>query len=219
MSMRALFRLAGISLILGGLMAGISHLFHLSLPADPAQLAPYVRLSEPIHLLLFAGGTVVLLGWIGQYALHCSASGVIGLISFVCLFLGILLGDLLHCILEFSIFPILTSLAPYALPALAEATYQSMPLAALLRIGQFLTFLGVPATAIYIYRSRLLPMWSAVPFALTAALFVLCLIPQFADTIYPASSSALYVSMALLGVAVIRSVRTRDRSSASMAVK
>ena len=105
MSMRLRFRLAGMALVLGGLTAGFCHLFHFEPPTDLNQLAQYTRFSEPVHLLLFAGGILVLLGWFGQYALQCSASGALGFGAFLTLFVGILFGDLLHCILEFSVFP------------------------------------------------------------------------------------------------------------------
>ena len=85
---------------------------------------------------------LVLLGWFGHYALQYSGSGTIGLAAFVCLFLGIMWGDLLQCILEFSVFPVLDAIAPYALPGLADATYRSMPVSVLLAAGHFLLFSG-----------------------------------------------------------------------------
>ena len=209
MSMHLRFRLAGLSLALGGLTAGFCHLFNFDPPMDLNQLAQYTRFSEPVHLLLFAGGILVLLGWFGQYALQCSTSGVLGFGAFLTLFVGILFGDLLHCILEFSVFPVLAAVVPYALPGLAETTYRSTPLAVLLTAGHFLTFIGVPATALSLYRSHILPAWSAVPFVVTAAILSLGLVPRLASTLSPASSMALYTSMALLGVAVIWAARKR----------
>ena len=61
MSMRLRFRLAGLSLALGGLTAGFCHLFNFDPPMDLNQLAQYTRFSEPVHLLLFAKGILVLL--------------------------------------------------------------------------------------------------------------------------------------------------------------
>ncbi len=214
MSMRLRFRLAGMALVLGGLTAGFCHLFHFEPPTDLNQLAQYTRFSEPVHLLLFAGGILVLLGWFGQYALQCSASGALGFGAFLTLFVGILFGDLLHCILEFSVFPVLAAVVPYALPGLAETTYRSTPLAVLLTIGRFLTFAGVPATALSVYRSHILPAWSAIPFVVTAAMLSFGLVPRFAVVLGPASSLALYISMALLGVAVIWAARKRTQHTA-----
>jgi hypothetical protein len=128
-------RMTGASLIAGGVIAGTAHLFDSSPPADPALLARYIQLSEPIHLLLFAGATLVLLGWFGQYALECSGTGVMRLLGFASVFFGILLGDLLHCTLEFSVLPVLAASTPYALPAIVADTYRSTPLAVLQGFG------------------------------------------------------------------------------------
>lgn len=207
MSRGMLIRLARIALILGGLTAGISHLLHIDLPSDPAQLALYGRSSEPIHLLLFVGGIVALLGWFGQYALQSSVSGVTGLVTFLLLFLGILLGDLLHCILEFSIMPVLASSVPYAVPAIADAVNQLTPFASLLKLGGLLILAGVPLTAFSILRTRVLPAWSALPFAITAGFLILGLLPRFAGSLCSQALTSVYCSMAVLGVALIRSTR------------
>jgi hypothetical protein len=211
MSMRLRFRLAGMALVLGGLTAGFCHLFNFDPPTDLNQLAQYTRFSEPVHLLLFAGGILVLLGWFGQYALQCSASGALGFGAFLTLFVGILFGDLLHCILEFSVFPVLAAVVPYALPGLAESTYRSTPLVVLLTVGRFLTFVGVPATAVSVYRSHVLPAWSAIPFVVTAAMLSLGLVPKLASALGPASAVALYVSLAFLGAAVMWAARKRTQ--------
>lgn len=201
MSMRIQCWLAGLALMLGGLMATFSHLVTIDTPANPALLEQYSRSSEPLHLLLFAGGILVLLGWFGHYAMQSSASGVTGLVTFLSIFLGILFGDLLHCVLEFSIFPVLTSSVPYALPSLADTCYRLTPFAVFLRIGSLLILAGVPATVFSLLRGRILPRWSALPFAATAALLGIALVPRLALSFGPMSLAALYSSMAVLGIA------------------
>jgi hypothetical protein len=203
MSMRLWFWLAGVALLVGGLTAGVCHMFNLDSPTDVTHLARYAPLSAPVHLALFAGGMLVLLGWFGHYALQYSGSGTIGLAAFVCLFLGIMWGDLLQCILEFSVFPVLDAIAPYALPGLADATYRSMPVSVLMGAGHFLLFAGVPAAAAAVYRSRMVARWPAIPFALTAALQVWALLPQAGESAGAASMTAVYFSLAMLGLAVL----------------
>jgi hypothetical protein len=217
MSMRLSFWLAGAALLVGGFMAGVCHMFKLDSPTDVAHLARYQALSGPVHLAVFAGGMLVLLGWFGHYALQYSGSGAIGLAAFVCLFLGIMWGDLLRCILEFSVFPVLDAIAPYALPGLADATYQSLPVSALLAAGHFLLFTGVPAAALAVYRSRIVPAWPAVPLALTAALQVLALFPRWGESVRGSSLMALYLSLAMLGVAVLWRVRKRGSFAGAVA--
>lgn len=47
MSQQRLYRLGGIALILGGVLAATAHVLHLEAPSDPAQLAHYAHLSQP----------------------------------------------------------------------------------------------------------------------------------------------------------------------------
>jgi len=207
MSMRIHYCLAGLALILGGLTATISHLIATDAPADPALLQQYTRSGVSLHLLLFTGGILVLLGWFGQYALQSSASGVIGFVTFLSVFIGILLGDLLHCVLEFSILPILASSVPYALPRLEDTCYHLTPFAVLLRIGDLLILIGVPATSLSLLRSHILPRWSAAPFFLTSILLAMAMLPRFGLSFGAISLVALYISMTVLGMAVMLSAR------------
>lgn len=212
MSMRLRCWLAGMTLLVGGVTAGSCHLLNSDSTADVGQLVLNAPLRGPIHLAVFAGGMLVLLGWFGYYSLEKSRSAAIGL-AFVCLFLGVMWADLLHSILEFSIFPVLEAVAPYALPRLAEATYRSVPVSFLLVAGQCLLFAGVPLAAWAIYRTTAARAWPAIPFALTAALQAAALIPQWGATLHTWSLTALYFSLATLGVAVLWSARTRSVSA------
>ena len=207
MPMHLRFKLAGIALTVGGLLAGTCHLFSCESLSNVSQLALYARFAEPLHLLLFASLIVVLLGWFEQYSLLSAVSGVTGFAGFVSLFLGILCGDLLHCILEFSVFPVLGSMVPYALPGIAEATYHSAALGNIIWAGRCLMFLGGFAAATSICRNRLLPLWVAAAFALSAALSGLGLFPPLAEAIHPVLMPAFYASLALMGISILRSAR------------
>jgi hypothetical protein len=204
MPMHLRSKLAGIALTLGGLMAGTCHMFGFESSAEVSHLAKYACLAEPIHLILFASLLMVLLGWSEQYSLQSSETGIFQSVAFVCMFLGIICGDLLHCILEFSVFPVLGSIVPYALPGIAEATYRSAALGNLIWAGQCLMFLGGLATAISICRGLLLPLWAAAPFTLSAMLLGLGLFPQLSRAIRPTSVPAFYISIAVWGVLVLR---------------
>jgi len=212
MSMRLRFWPAGMALLVGGVIAGTCHLFSLNNGTDVSQLAQYAPLRAPVYLALFAGGMLVLLGWFGYYSLENLNSGAIGLIAFVSVFLGVMWADLLHCILEFSIFPVLDAVAPYALPRLADATYRSVPMAFLQGAGDCLLFAGVPCAAWAIYRSRVLPAWPAVPFAVTAALQAGALMLRRTEMLHVWSFIALYLSLATLGSAVLGHARRRAGS-------
>jgi hypothetical protein len=204
MSQRGFYRLAGVALIAGGLLAAAAHVLHIEAPSDPAQLAHYAHLSQPIHLLLFAGGILVLLGWFGQFGLQSVRCGMAGLFAFLSLFLGILFADLLHCVLEFSIFPLLIASVPYATPAFAEHVYGSTPFAFLQNGGQILVVVGVPLSAFSIYRSRVLPRWAALPMAMTAVAVIMAFLPGTSRIVGPHYVIGLYLSLATLGVAILR---------------
>jgi hypothetical protein len=206
MSAREFYRLGGLALVIGGLLAATAHVLHIEAPADPARLAHYANVSQPIHLLLFAGGVLVLLGWFAQFALQSVRSGVLGLLGFLALFFGILFADLLHCVLEFSVFPLLIASVPYATPALAENVYRSTPFALLQNAGQILVFVGVPLSVLSTLGSHVLPAWSAVPMAITAVLMIMSVLPWTSGMVGPHHGTGLYLSMATLGVAVLRTV-------------
>jgi len=185
-------------------MGATAHVLHLCPPADPAELSQYVKYSQPLYLMLFAGCLLVLLGWFGEYAFQCRDAGVVGLLAFLFLFLGILFTDLLRCVPEFSVIPVLAATAPYATPGLAEATYHSTPLAAFERAGEFLLLVGAPLAAFSIRRGRELPFWSVVPFAVTTVPLIARFLTPISDRAAWPSASALYLSMTILGIAVFR---------------
>lgn len=210
MSMHLRFRLAGTLLALGGLTAGICHLLNFESSTAMNQLVRYARFAESIHLVLFASVILVLLAWFELCSLQCWGSGITGSVAFICLFLGILCGDLLHCILEFSVFPVLGSIVPYALPGIAEETYHSAALASLILAGEYLMVIGASATAVSVFRSRLVPCWPAAALALSAALLGLGLFPQLAATTRPASVAVFYFSIATLGISIPFSARANS---------
>ena len=218
MPMHLRFKLAGIALTLGGLIAGTCHIFSYESSAEVTPVANFACFSEPIHLVLFASLVVVLLGWSEHHSLQSPDSEIMQSVAFVCLFLGILCGDLLHCILEFSVFPVLGSMVPYALPGIAQATYRSAALENLIWGGQCLMFLGGLATAMSICRDRFLPLWAAASFTVSAALLGLGLFPQLSSAVGAASVPAFYISMAVLGVSVLCSQRaSKGKESSAIA--
>ena len=102
---RLRFWLPGMALVAGGVVSGTCHLFNFESPTDLAHVAQYPPLGAPVHLTLFAGGLLVLAGWIARFAVRQSGADSIALAALICLFIGVLCGDLLHSILEFSVFP------------------------------------------------------------------------------------------------------------------
>jgi len=203
MRRRLRFWLPGMALVVGGVVSGTCHLFNFESPTDLAHVAQYPPLGAPVHLALFAGGLLVLAGWVGRFAVRQSCSDGIGLGALMCLSIGVLCGDLLHSILEFSVFPVVDQVAPYALPGLADATYRSMPVSLLLLTGRILLLAGAAAFALTIYREPCLPRWPAMPFALSAALELVAMLPGTGESMRSFALAAVYFSMAALGLSLL----------------
>src|SRR5689334_22898103 len=87
MSSTTLYRLSGISLFWGGGLIAFGYIFH---PADnPAYLATLAMIL--VHLMIFFGVFLLLLGWIGMYARQSSRAGIWGLAGMLLLFFGLLM--------------------------------------------------------------------------------------------------------------------------------
>lgn len=200
MRRRLRFRLPGMALAVGGVVSGSCHLFNLESPTDLAHVAQYPPLGASLHLALFAGGLLALAGWVGRFAVRQADANTIGLAALICVFIGTLCGDLLHSVLEFSVFPIVDQMAPYALPGLADATYRSTPVSALLGAGRILLIAGTAAFAWTTHRERCVPRWPTIPFALSTVLEAVAMLPGSSELLRSFALAAMYFSMAALGL-------------------
>lgn len=87
MSMRILFRLSGMAVIIGSTLAYVSWLvWHLFGKASGGWTGP---LFQPMQLLFMIGFTVLLIGLPGLYAHQAQQAGRLGLIAFVLAFFAI----------------------------------------------------------------------------------------------------------------------------------
>jgi hypothetical protein len=201
MSAHALYRLSGILLITGGLAAAIAHELHPAAPSDPAALMHYAHSSQPAHLLLFAGALLTIFGLPGHFLKQASSAGWFGLIAVAFLAAGILLADVLHCVLEFSVFPVLIETVPYTTIKIVETTYSETPLALLQRIGQILVFVGTPLTALASLRARA-RSWAALPLLFASLVQLSVLVPALSHRTGQRFPIVLYLALAALGIAL-----------------
>lgn len=212
---RLRFWLPGVALVAGGVVSGTCHLFNFESPTDLAHVAQYPTLGAPVHLMLFSGGLLALAGWVGRFAIRQSGSDGLSLTALMCLSIGVLCGDLLHSILEFSVFSVVDQMAPYALPGLADATYRSMPVSFLLAGGRFLLLAGAMAFAMAMYREPLPLRWPAIPFALSASVEAMAMLPGSSETLRSFALAAIYFSMAALGLTLLLDQRASNFASVS----
>ncbi len=97
MSNSTLFRLSGISLLLGGLLGAVAVALHPSNMIDPANM--------PVHLALYTAVMLTALGLPALYARQAERAGVLGLIGTVVFFFGLVFADPIHSVLEFTVAP------------------------------------------------------------------------------------------------------------------
>ena len=207
MTSTALFRSAAISLVAGGLLCSTAHLLHPSSPTGPDDLSAYTHRSQPVHLLLFFGVICVILGLPGILIRQRSRAGLFGFASIQLLIFGLLFGEVLHSVLEFSILPLLVRSLPYATITLANSIYHYTPLGFLQNAGYTLYLLGCPLLAIATLRSKILPAWAAFPLCVTTMVNFAVFLAPFRDLAYKAFPVAFYLSICALGAALWISTR------------
>jgi hypothetical protein len=161
----------------------VAHILH---PDDPtlATLVQYIRISQPVHVLLFLAGMLVCLGLPAAYAIQRKQVGLVGFIGMLFLCLAILFGDMLHCVLEFSIFPVLaaqvhTEAQMNTLQHIVEQTYNASVLATLQQLAQPLLLLGLLLFSLVSIRARVFPRWPSLILLISLVLIVPTFIPTF----------------------------------------
>lgn len=151
MSTRTLYRLSGVILLLGGVLAIIGHL--LQIPSDPGT-----SLWVPGTWLALGGSLLVGLGWPGIYLRQAAQAGRLGLVGFVLAFLALLIVVGIGTFDAF-VSPVLASSAstrPLADGEAIPALLGFLVLAALLQIVGPLLF------GIATLRARVFPRWIGI---------------------------------------------------------
>ena len=195
MSISVLFRLSGVSLLLGGLLGGLAVAFHPSNMVDPVNV--------PVHLALYTAVMLIALGLPGLYARQADHAGTLGLAGLVALFMGLVFGDPIHSVLEFTVVPVLAQSA--AGPRLLDGGPPG--LMGPLMVAIPILLIGLLTTAITSFRAGVLPRWPAV--VAVAAVF---LVPvgfalsgrgPNAAAIFNVGPALVYLSMAAWGYVLI----------------
>jgi hypothetical protein len=207
MTSTTLFRSAAVSLALGGVLAMIAHLMHPACPGSPDDLAAYTHRSQPIHLMLFFGVIFVIMGLPGILIRQRSRAGLLGFVSILLLIFGLLFGEVLHSVLEFSILPLLVRSFPYATISLASSIYHSTPLGFLQNAGYAFYLLSCPLLALVTFRSRVFPAWAAFPLCVTTTINFAVFLAPFRDMAYKVFPLGFYASICVLAAALWISTR------------
>lgn len=181
----AFYRLSGIAMLAGGLLATVAVAFHPEDPFNPRNV--------PVHLTLYTGVMLVLLGLPGLGARIASKSPVLGLTGMVLLFLGLAYEDPLHSVIEFTVIPTLAA-NPATRPLLDGPPPRTLLLFQNLALAPLA--IGLILLAIAIWRTSALPRWLAIPMLAT---IVLVPVSFAVPPLGPAGPGVLYLSLAAAG--------------------
>jgi FtsH-binding integral membrane protein len=149
MSPSTLYRLSGISLIVGGLLGTVAVALHPSNMIDPANI--------PVHFALYWAVMLTALGLPALYARQAERAGVPGLIGTVLVFFGVVFVDPIHSVLEFTVVPLLG--ADPATRPLLDGPPPGLMGPLLLAVPVLLV--GLLVMAIASFRAGVFPRWPA----------------------------------------------------------
>lgn len=158
MSSTTLFRLSGLSLVLGGLFS----ILYLFIHPGGSGLAYYEDpMTAPAHLVGFVAVLLVLLGLPGLYARQAERAGILGLAGTVLIFFGLAVLDGTHNVVDSIVTPALATI-PEAEPLLAaggplEEAVQGGMQGTLVGVGGPMLLLGLILLGIAILRAKVLP--------------------------------------------------------------
>jgi hypothetical protein len=198
-----LLRLAGLPLTVGGIIGAIVVAIHPHELTDP--------IDGPVHLALFCGALLVLLGWPAVLARQSGRIGILGPPGFVLVFIGLAFDDITHSVLEFSVVPVLAS-DPSTRPLLSpdSATTAALmhgPFGLMMVLGLPLIVLGLVAFGVATLRAGALPRWPAVMHLVSAVTLVVMLV---VPPVGPVGAALFYLGMAAYGVVLLSPAAAQD---------
>lgn len=158
---QTLYRLGGVAVLVGGVLGALSEALHPADPAGPATLVDYARAAQSVHLLMFVGVIVLLLGLPAVYARQSQQTGILGLAGFVLLFWGLLLLALPHSVIDFALLPTLVAQVPDQVMPIFMAQGADPIAAFMAMIAEPTLVIGVFVWAFATLRARVFPRWPA----------------------------------------------------------
>jgi hypothetical protein len=160
MSSRTLYRLSGISLLIGGLLTALG-----VIPIFFIGDAPGSTIAASIALLRVLGGMLIVLGLPGMYARQAERAGLLGLVGFLLTLFYILILGVAGDTINAFVMPFLASQAP----ALLKGP-QPSGLIAFFIVGGLLGFVGGILLGIATLRAAVLARWASILLIIGAVL-------------------------------------------------
>jgi uncharacterized membrane protein len=149
-----LFRLSGLALLLGAILAIVAVVGHNAV-RQASELAELTNPSSVMFVrLLMAGALLVIIGMPGLYARQAERAGVLGLIGFVLTFVGLLFADVVMTANWGFIMPKVAATPEGR--ALIEA---GLPAPGFMMLVFPMVLVGLLLLGISIVRAKVLPRW------------------------------------------------------------
>lgn len=196
MSSSMLFRLSGLALLLGAILAIVAIVGHNAV-RQASELADLMNPPSVMFIkLLTVGALLVIIGMPGLYARQAERAGVLGLIGFILTFVGLLFADV---VMTTSYGFLLAEIA--AMPegrALIEA---GLPAPALMMVVFPMILIGLLLLGISIVRAKVLPRWIGWLF-IAGVLFIP--VASAVPVIEHLFSAPIFLAFAACGYALVR---------------
>jgi hypothetical protein len=209
MSTTVSYRLSGVALILGSVLAIIYSVSEAFINGPfPQALAGPVAVSG--SLIGFIGSVLVLLGWPAVYMRQAKPAGILGFLGFLLVWYVILFQGVLIPFTSVTIVPTLVS-DPATRHLLAAGPLASFtPFSTPSIVGQTL---GILLLAIATLRARVFPRWIAWLLIATSVLSAASLVPFFPDPLGNMSTQLGYLAIAGFGYGLLSPTREKTMSS------
>jgi len=218
MSSTTSYRLSGIALIIGSVLAAIYYLCQSFLNGnDLATITSPLSLYSSI--IGFIGSMLVLLGLPGIYARQAGRAGILGLLGFLFIwYVTLFQGVIVPFTTVTSISQITAHIAPQsAAVALATTTPPSWtPFFLVSLVGQAL---GILLLAIATLRARVFPRWTAWLLIATLVLSVVSFVPFFPSALSNLAPIIASVAIAGFGYSLLWPERLEHTQPAPVSVE
>jgi len=190
MSSTTLYRLSGISLIIGGLFAALAAVPVFFTSEDPAS-----PIAATAALLRIIGDMLIIVGLPGVYSRQAQRTGLLGLIGFLFILVYILIQGVVGDTIEAFILPFLASAAP----SLVKGS-PPQGLVIFFLVGGLLGLVGSVSLGITMLRATVLMRWVGLPLIVG---IVLSLGAPFLPPVVGTTGTVLFlIGLAWLGFGV-----------------
>jgi hypothetical protein len=192
MTSRTLYRLSGVALLIGGMLAAIGYIIGSFISGhDSSAITSPVTLAS--LLIVFFGSLLILLGLPGMYVRQAGRAGILGLLGFLFLSYVFLFDQVVQSFINATIAP---ELAAHPATLVFALSYPPA-MGPFLLAGMLTQILGPLLFGIAILRAGVFPRWTAWVLLATLPLGLVGFLPFLPDAL--SNLAAIVGNLALAG--------------------